>query len=117
MSEVLKAALEAEARGERAALVTVVATEGSTPQKAGARMLVHADGRIVGTIGGGCLEAEMTSRARAAIEGRKPRLVSYDLTPEQAGEDGLVCGGRMQVFIEPIEPVMVIASATIFVAW
>jgi xanthine dehydrogenase accessory factor len=111
--EVLEAALRAEASGERAALVTVVATEGSTPQKAGARMLVHADGRIVGTIGGGCLEAEMTWRAREAIEGRRPRLVSYDLTPEQAGEDGLVCGGRMQVFIEPIEgtPVLCLFGA------
>ncbi|HXK11504.1 MAG TPA: XdhC/CoxI family protein [Vicinamibacteria bacterium] len=104
----LEAALAAEAGGERAALVTVVATEGSTPQKAGARMLVHADGRIVGTIGGGCLEAEMTWRAREAIEARRPRLVSYDLTPDQAGEDGLVCGGRMQVFIEPIEAVPVL---------
>jgi xanthine dehydrogenase accessory factor len=76
-------------------------------------MVVHADGRLVGTIGGGCLEAEMTSRARAAIEGRRPRLVSYDLTPEQAGEDGLVCGGRMQVFIEPIEgtPVLCLFGA------
>jgi xanthine dehydrogenase accessory factor len=113
MREVLEAALEAESRGERAALVTVVATEGSTPQKAGARMLVHADGRIVGTIGGGCLEAEMTWRAREAIEGQRPRLVSYDLTPEQAGEDGLVCGGRMQVFIEPIEasPVLCLFGA------
>lgn len=108
MREVLEAALAAEAGGERAALVTVVATEGSTPQKAGARMLVHADGRIVGTIGGGCLEAEMTWRAREAIEARRPRLVSYDLTPDQAGEDGLVCGGRMQVFIEPIEAVPVL---------
>jgi xanthine dehydrogenase accessory factor len=55
----------------------------------------------------------MTSRARVAIEGRKPRLVSYDLTPEQAGEDGLVCGGRMQVFIEPIEgtPVLCLFGA------
>jgi xanthine dehydrogenase accessory factor len=113
LREVLEAALRAEARGEKAALVTVVATEGSTPQKAGARMLVHADGRIVGTIGGGCLEAEMTWRAREAIEGRRPRLVSYDLTPEQAGEDGLVCGGRMQVFIEPIEgtPVLCLFGA------
>ena len=85
MREVLEAALEAEARGERAALVTVVATEGSTPQKAGARMLVFADGRIFGTIGGGCLEAEMSWRAREAIEASKPRLVSYDLTPDQAG--------------------------------
>jgi xanthine dehydrogenase accessory factor len=113
MREVLEAALRAEAVGERAALVTVVATEGSTPQKAGARMLVHADGRIVGTIGGGCLEAEMTWRAREAIERGRPKLVSYDLTPEQAGEDGLVCGGRMQVFIEPIEgtPVLCLFGA------
>jgi xanthine dehydrogenase accessory factor len=106
--EVFEAALRAEASGQPAALVTVVATEGSTPQKAGARMLVHGDGRIVGTIGGGCLEAEMTWRAREAIGGRRPKLVSYDLTPDQAGEDGLVCGGRMQVFIEPIEPVPVL---------
>lgn len=113
MREVLQAALEAEARGERAALVTVVATEGSTPQKAGARMLVYADGRIFGTIGGGCLEAEMTWRAREAIEAGRPRLAAYDLTPEQAGEDGLVCGGRMQVFIEPIEgtPVLCLFGA------
>jgi xanthine dehydrogenase accessory factor len=76
-------------------------------------MLVHADGRIEGTIGGGCLEAEMTWRAREAIEGRRPKLVSYDLTPDQAGEDGLVCGGRMQVFIEPIEgtPVLCLFGA------
>ena len=103
MRDVLEAALRAEAAGEPAAMVTVVATTGSTPQRAGARMLVFADGRIVGTIGGGCLEAEMGWRAREAIQGRRPKLVSYDLTPDQAGEDGLVCGGRMQVFIEPIE--------------
>ena len=113
MREVLEAALRAEASGEPAAMVTVVSTEGSTPQKAGARMLVFGDGRIVGTIGGGCLEAEMTWRAREAIGGRRPKLVSYDLTPDQAGEDGLVCGGRMQVFIEPIEgtPVLCLFGA------
>jgi xanthine dehydrogenase accessory factor len=111
--DVLEAVLQAEASGEPAAMVTVVATEGSTPQKAGARMLVFGDGRIVGTIGGGCLEAEMSWRAREAIGGRRPRLVSYDLTPDQAGEDGLVCGGRMQVFIEPIEgtPVLCLFGA------
>jgi len=101
--DVLEAALRAEEGGEPAALVTVIATEGSTPQKAGAKMLVYPDGRIVGTIGGGCVEAEMTWRARQSIEARKPQVASYDLTPDQAGEDGLVCGGRMQVFIEPIE--------------
>ena len=113
MREVLEAVLRAETSGEAAAMVTVVATEGSTPQKAGARMVVFADGRIVGTIGGGCLEAEMSWRAREAIGGRRPKLVSYDLTPDQAGEDGLVCGGRMQVFIEPIEgtPVLCLFGA------
>jgi xanthine dehydrogenase accessory factor len=103
--EVFEAALRAEADGEPAALVTVVTSEGSTPQRPGAKMVVFADGRVVGTIGGGCLEAEMTWRARQAIEERKPKMVAYDLTPDQAGEDGLVCGGRMQVFIEPLEPV------------
>lgn len=104
MKDVLEAALHAHEAGEPAAFVTVVATEGSTPQRAGARMLVHADGRLVGTIGGGCVEAEMVRRARQAIATRRPELADYDLTPDQAGEDGLVCGGRMQVFIEPIEP-------------
>lgn len=113
MKEVLAAALRAEAAGEPVALVTVVGTEGSTPQKAGARMLVHADGRIVGTIGGGCLEAEMCRQAREAITTRRKGLVSYDLTPDEAREDGLVCGGRMQVFIEPIEgtPVLCLFGA------
>lgn len=103
MQDVLEATLRAERDGEPAALVTVVATEGSTPQKAGAKMLVYADGTIVGTIGGGCVEAEMVTRARHAIGSRRTQLAGYDLTAEQAGEDGLVCGGRMQVFIEPIE--------------
>src|SRR6187399_1797200 len=102
MKDVFEAALEATRTGEKAALVTVTATEGSTPQKAGAKMVVYADGRIVGTIGGGCVEAEMTWRARHVIETGQAQLAAYDLTPDQAGEDGLVCGGRMQVFIEPM---------------
>jgi len=113
MREVLEAALRAEASGEPAALVTVISTEGSTPQKAGAKMVVHGDGRIVGTIGGGCVEAEMTWRARAAIESGRPERASYELTLDQAGEDGLICGGRMEVFIEPIEspPTLVLFGA------
>lgn len=86
-----------------AALVTIVGTQGSTPQRAGARMLVYADGVVSGTIGGGCVEAEMTRRARIALENGRPVLTTYDLTPEQAGDEGLVCGGRMEVFIEPLE--------------
>jgi xanthine dehydrogenase accessory factor len=105
MKDVLAAALAAEQAGEPAALVTVVSTQGSTPQKAGAKMVVYADGRIVGTIGGGCVEAEMTWRARQVIEARKPQLASYELTADMAGEDGLICGGRMEVFLEPIQAV------------
>src|SRR5688572_1141443 len=113
MRDVLEAALAAEQGGEPAALVTVVSTQGSTPQKAGAKMVVYPDGRIVGTIGGGCVEAEMTWRARQVIDVRRPQLVSYELTPDQAGEDGLICGGRMEVFIEPIEgtPTLVLFGA------
>lgn len=113
MREVLEAAIRAEESGEAAALVTVTATEGSTPQKAGAKMLVYQDGRIVGTIGGGCVEAEMVWRARQALESRRPQTASYELTPDQAGEDGLVCGGRMEVFIEPLEgtPTLVLFGA------
>jgi xanthine dehydrogenase accessory factor len=86
-----------------AALVTVVGAQGSTPQRPGARMLVLADGTIHGTIGGGCVEAEMARRARGAIEQGRPFLTTYDLTPDQAGEEGLVCGGRMEVFVEPLQ--------------
>jgi len=86
-----------------AALVTVVGAQGSTPQRPGARMLVLGDGAIHGTIGGGCVEAEMSRRARLAIESGRPILTTYDLTPDQAGDEGLVCGGRMEVLIEPLE--------------
>jgi xanthine dehydrogenase accessory factor len=103
MKDVLEAALQATQTGQKAALVTVISTEGSTPQKAGAKMVVYADGGIVGTIGGGCVEAEMTWRARQAIDERRAQVASYELTADQAGEDGLICGGRMEIFIEPIE--------------
>jgi xanthine dehydrogenase accessory factor len=102
MRDVFEAALNAARSGGGAALATVISTTGSTPQKAGAKMLVYPDGRIVGTIGGGCVEAEMTRRARQVIESRRPEVASYDLTLDQAGEDGLICGGRMEVFIEPV---------------
>jgi xanthine dehydrogenase accessory factor len=103
MREVLEAALRADEAGEPAALVTVVSTEGSTPRKAGAKMVVFVDGRAVGTIGGGCVEAEVVRRAHRAIEERTVTITTFELTPEMGGEDGGACGGRMHVLIEPIE--------------
>src|SRR6185369_4057083 len=79
--EVFAAVADALDRGEPAALVTIVAAKGSTPQRVGAKMLVFSDGRIVGTIGGGCYENDAFAQ-----------------------ETGLICGGQMDVYIEPIEP-------------
>ena len=89
--------------GEDAALVTIVSTRGSTPQRVGAKLLVYADGRTVGTIGGGCYESDAAGKARAALQSHRPALVSYDLSDELAQENGLICGGTMQVFIEPLD--------------
>jgi xanthine dehydrogenase accessory factor len=102
--EVFAAVAEALEKGEAAALVTIVATHGSTPQRVGAKMLVFADGRIVGTIGGGCYENDAFWKARDAIADRKPQLVHYELSDDFAQETGLICGGQMDVYIEPIEP-------------
>src|SRR3977135_881004 len=102
--EVFAAVADALDRGEPAALVTIVSTTGSTPQRVGAKMLVFADGRIVGTIGGGCYENDAFWKAREAITARKPQLVHYELSDDFAQETGLICGGQMDVYIEPIEP-------------
>ncbi len=102
--EVFAAVTGALERGESAALVTIVSTTGSTPQRVGAKMLVFGDGRIVGTIGGGCYENDAFWKAREAIASRRPQLVHYELDDDFAQETGLICGGQMDVYIEPIEP-------------
>jgi xanthine dehydrogenase accessory factor len=101
--EVFEALNRALERGEDAALVTIVSANGSTPQRVGAKMLVFPDGRMVGTIGGGCYENDAFWKAKEAIQTRKPQLVKYDLNDDFAQENGLVCGGQMQVYIEPLE--------------
>jgi xanthine dehydrogenase accessory factor len=102
--EVFAAVAGALRAGEDAALVTIVRTLGSTPQRVGAKMLVFADGRTVGTIGGGCYEDDAFWKARNAIATGRPELIRYDLTDDFAEESGLICGGNMDVYIEPLEP-------------
>ena len=102
--EVFAAVNDALEKGEPAALVTIVSTRGSTPQRIGAKMLVYADGRTVGTIGGGCYENDAFGKAREAIANRAPQMVHYELDDDFAQETGLICGGQMDVYIEPIEP-------------
>ena len=101
--EVFAALGEALSRGEEAALVTIVSSNGSTPQRVGAKMLVFGDGHIVGTVGGGCYEHDAIGVAKQVLATRKARTVKYDLNDDFAEETGLVCGGQMEVFIEPIE--------------
>jgi xanthine dehydrogenase accessory factor len=103
--DVFRAVVAALEHGEDAALVTIVKTSGSTPQRIGAKMLVYADGHTVGTIGGGCYENDANLKARDAMHTRRPQLVRYELSDDVAEDSGLICGGQMDVYIEPLEPV------------
>jgi xanthine dehydrogenase accessory factor len=102
--EVFAALGEALARAEDVALVTIVSTNGSTPQRVGAKMLVYADGRTVGTIGGGCYENDAFWKARESLTSRKAARVKYELDDDFAQENGLVCGGQMDVHVDPLAP-------------
>ena len=87
--------------GETVAVATVVRTKGSTPREVGAKMVVRVGGEILGTIGGGCGEAEVWRTALSVIETRKPQVVLVDLTEEIDMKSQGVCGGTMEVFVDP----------------
>jgi xanthine dehydrogenase accessory factor len=86
------------------ALVTIVRARGSTPQRVGAKMLVFADGRTIGTIGGGCYENDAFWKARDALTTGRSTVLHYELNDDFAQENGLVCGGQMDVHIDPLMP-------------
>lgn len=91
---------DAGARGERVVVATVAHTRGSTPQRRGAKMLFFENGKVAGTVGGGCIEAEVWAEARAAMRSGKSALHHFSLTAEEASEEGMVCGGTMDIFID-----------------
>jgi xanthine dehydrogenase accessory factor len=95
---------EANKAGETVVLATIVGTKGSTPRKAGSKMLIYPGGRIQGTIGGGCGENDVWTAALDVAKSGKPALVRVDLTEEYAIEEGMVCGGVMEVLVEAIAP-------------
>lgn len=101
MREIYAEMTEALKRGEIFAVATVVATSGSTPRKAGAKMLFFPDGRTVGTIGGGSVEPEIWQETMAIMGGSTPKLVTVNLT-EDAGAGDMICGGTMDILIEPM---------------
>ncbi|HVP44194.1 MAG TPA: XdhC/CoxI family protein [Terriglobales bacterium] len=91
--------------GRRGALATIVNVRGSIPSFETAKMLVRDDGSIVGTIGGGCVEAEVWQAAREVMEQEKPRTLTFNLNNNPKYDSGLVCGGTLDVFVEPVMPV------------
>ena len=91
---------EAGDRGERVVIATVAHTRGSTPQERGAKMLFFQNGETAGTVGGGCIEAEVWAEAQGAMRSGKSQLHHFSLTADEASEQGMVCGGTMDIFIE-----------------
>jgi xanthine dehydrogenase accessory factor len=90
--------------GERGALATIVHTNGSIPSYESSRMLVREDGTISGTVGGGCVEAEVWAAAKEVIRAEQPRKMTFNLNHEAAYDAGLICGGTLEIFVEPILP-------------
>src|SRR6204780_5611994 len=90
--------------GRRGALATIVNVRGSIPSFKTAKMLVRDDGSIVGTIGGGCVEADVWQAAREVMESEKPRTLTFDLNQDPKYDTGLVCGGTLDIFVEPVLP-------------
>lgn len=95
---------ELQSKGVRAALATIIQTKGATPRKDSAKMLVCEDGRRWGSIGGGFAEAEVCREALIALKTGKAKLMNFDLTGIDHEESALVCGGFMQVYVEPVFP-------------
>src|SRR5260370_33968559 len=90
--------------GQRGALATIVHTNGSIPSYESSRMLVREDGSLVGTVGGGCVEADVWAAAKEVMQKESPRKMVFNLNNEATYDNGLICGGTVEIFVEPILP-------------
>ena len=90
--------------GQKCAIATIVQVNGSIPSFESAKILVREDGSFMGTVGGGCVEAEVWNAAREVIETEKPRHLSFSLGQDAAYDEGLICGGQLNIFVEPVIP-------------
>src|SRR3954466_7993219 len=104
MADIYEAAVELRKQGRKGALATIVNVRGSVPSFETAKMLVRDDGSIVGTVGGGCVEAEVWQAAREVMENERPRTLTFNLNQNPKYDTGLVCGGTLDIFIEPVLP-------------
>ncbi len=103
MSSIYRAVAELIEKGEAGALCTIIESNGSTPRHEGSKMLVYEDGRFIGTVGGGEMESRILSEAKKTIQDGKSRLLKYSMVDPKQGDPG-VCGGTVEVFVEPILP-------------
>jgi xanthine dehydrogenase accessory factor len=104
MRDVLRQLIAAIRAGRPVAWCRLVETRGSTPQKAGAAMLVYQDGTQAGTLGGGCVEAEVKRRALGLLAENRSEVCTFQLDSDYGWDDGLICGGRMKILVEPVGP-------------
>jgi xanthine dehydrogenase accessory factor len=104
MNDVFAEILRLKQEGQRGALCTVISSKGSLPMSGKAKMLVGEDGTMVGTVGGGCLEADVWAEAQRVVKRDTSKIASFILTEQHAGESGLNCGGKVEIFIEPVVP-------------
>lgn len=100
--DIYAAVIEAAKAGKRTALATVVRVKGSTPRRVGSKMVIADDGGLVGTIGGGCGEAEVLGAVRKVLETGFPTLVSVDMTDDHLSRSPAIRAGVMEVFVEPV---------------
>ena len=100
---VLEQAAQWRAAGKSVALATVVTTWGSSPRPVGSQMAVGPDGTMIGSVSGGCIEGAVVKEALEAMQDGKPRQLDFGVSNEQPWEVGLACGGRVQVFVEPVQ--------------
>jgi xanthine/CO dehydrogenase XdhC/CoxF family maturation factor len=101
--DVLDQASRWRSEGKGVALATVVSTWGSSPRPAGSHLAVDESGAMIGSVSGGCIEGAVVLEAQAAIKDGKPRLLEFGVSDDDAWAVGLACGGRIQVYVEPIE--------------
>src|ERR1700692_5052998 len=94
--------------GQRGALATIVHTTGPIPSYESSRMLVREDGSLVGTVGGGCVEADVWAAAKEVMQKESPRKMVFNLNNEASYDNGLICGGTVEIFVEPILPHLIL---------
>jgi xanthine dehydrogenase accessory factor len=102
--DILEEVVRLRREGQRGALATIVHTNGSIPSFESSRMLVREDGSIAGTVGGGCVEADVWAAAREVMRTEAPRKMVFNLNSDASYDNGLICGGTLEIFVEPILP-------------